>query len=46
MGWSDMKFAIISAVSKQDIKEVKNYRDAFNLVSNYLKTETSIRVHY
>ena len=33
----------VSGVSKQDIKEVKNYRDAFNLVSNYLKTETSIK---
>ena len=28
---------------KQDIKEVKNYRDAFNLVSGYLKTEASIQ---
>ena len=33
----------VSGVSKQDIKEVKNYRDAFQLVSNYLKTETSIK---
>ena len=28
---------------KQDIKEVKNYRDAFNLVSDYLKKEVSIQ---
>ena len=33
----------VTNVSKQDIKEVKNYRDAFNLVSNYLKTETKIK---
>lgn len=28
---------------KEDIKEVKNYRDAFNLVSDYLKKETIIK---
>ena len=28
---------------KEDIKEVKNYRDAFKLVSTYLKKETTIK---
>ena len=29
--------------NKNDIKEVTNYRDAFNLVSNYLKTKSVIQ---
>ena len=29
--------------NKHDIKEVTNYRDAFNLVSNYLKTKSVIQ---
>ncbi len=32
----------ISGASEQDIKEVKNYRDAFKLLSNYLKTNAGI----
>ncbi|MYE07320.1 MAG: Fic family protein, partial [Oligoflexia bacterium] len=32
----------ISGVNQEDIKEVKNYRDAFNLVSKYLKEKKSI----
>lgn len=33
----------VPGADKQDIKEVKNYRDAFNLVSTYLKTETRMK---
>ena len=32
----------ISGVNQEDIKEVKNYRDAFNLVSKYLKEKKNI----
>ena len=32
----------ITGLDKEDIKEVKNYRDAFNLVSKSLKTEKNI----
>ena len=32
----------VSGVNKEDIKEVKNYRDAFNLVSKHLKEKKSI----
>ena len=32
----------VSGARKQDIKEVKNYKDAFNLMSSSLKTETRI----
>ena len=32
----------ITGADKEDIKEVKNYRDAFNLVSKILKTEKNI----
>ncbi len=32
----------IPGVSEHDIKEVKNYRDAFGVLSDYLKTNTNI----
>ncbi|MCZ0932741.1 MAG: Fic family protein [Oligoflexia bacterium] len=32
----------VSGLNKEDIKEVKNYRDAFNLVSKHLKEQKSI----
>ena len=32
----------VIGANKQDIKEVKNYKDAFNLVSNYLKAKEKI----
>ncbi len=32
-----------SGADKEDIKEVKNYRDAFNLMVNYLKKESVIK---
>ena len=33
----------VLSANKQDIKEVTNYRDAFNLVSSYLKTKSSVQ---
>ena len=33
----------VSHLDKQDIKEVKNYRDAFNLISDYLKEGKQIK---
>ena len=33
----------INGADKDDIKEIKNYRDAFNLVSEYLKKESIIK---
>ena len=33
----------ITGADKEDVKEVKNYKDAFNLVSDYLKKEKIIK---
>ena len=33
----------IAGADKEDVKEVKNYKDAFNLVSDYLKKEKIIK---
>ena len=33
----------IPRANEKDVKEVKNYRDAFKLVSDYLKKETTIK---
>ena len=33
----------VSGADKEDVKEIKNYRDAFKLVSDYLKKEKTIK---